>query len=98
MQKMDPVEVESGSESSIKTDVKKLTNVFKTEFDAKYNILDIQTPRLAFMSGHYKRSYAYFRLRNYLPVVLTKVIDSLTKEKNNLVSKFGEVCRASEDY
>lgn len=94
---MESGEVERDAVSSTKTVGQSLTNVFKTEFDAKYNILDIQTPLLAFMSGHYRRSYAYFRLRNHLPVVLTKVIDCLTKEKNNLVSKFGEVCRASED-
>lgn len=94
---MESGEVKRGAVSSSKTGGTSLTNVFKTEFDAKYNILDIQTPLLAFMSGHYRRSYAYFRLRNHLPVVLTKVIDCLTKEKNNLVSKFGEVCRASED-
>lgn len=66
--------------------------VFKSEFDAKYNIVDIQTPLNAFMSGQFKRSYAYFTLRNLLPVVLTKVIDSLTKDKGELVAQFGEVC------
>ncbi|XP_030558768.1 damage-control phosphatase ARMT1 isoform X2 [Drosophila novamexicana] len=67
--------------------------VFKSEFDAKYNIVDIQTPLNAFMSGQFKRSYAYFTLRNLLPVVLTKVIDSLTKDKGELVAQFGENAR-----
>ncbi|KAH8299285.1 hypothetical protein KR044_000123, partial [Drosophila immigrans] len=65
-----------------------LAKVFKTDFDAKYNIVDIQTPLNAFMSGQYKRSYAYSTLQNELPVVLTKVIDSITKEKNELVAQF----------
>ncbi|KAH8355107.1 hypothetical protein KR093_005768 [Drosophila rubida] len=65
-----------------------LTKIFKTDFDAKYNIVDIPTPLNAFMSGQYKRSYAYSTLQNELPVVLTKVIDSITKEKNELVAQF----------
>ncbi|KAH8405767.1 hypothetical protein KR215_008391 [Drosophila sulfurigaster] len=71
-----------------KNDGQNLTKVFKTDFDAKYNIVDIQTPLNAFMSGQYKRSYAYSTLQNELPVVLTKVIDSITKDKNELVTQF----------
>ncbi|EDW61091.1 damage-control phosphatase ARMT1 isoform X1 [Drosophila virilis] len=71
-----------------KVDDQSFVKVFKSEFDAKYNIVDIQTPLNAFMSGQFKRSYAYFNLRNLLPVVLTKVIDSLTKDKGELVAQF----------
>lgn len=81
--------------SSSKAVAQSLSKVFKTDFDSKYNILDIHTPQLAFMSGQYKRSHAYFTLRNHLPVVLTQVIDTLTKNKNELVAQFGEVCRSS---
>lgn len=70
-----------------------LIKVFKTEFDAKYNIVDTQTPLNAFMSGQYKRSYAYYTIRNHLPVILTKVIDLITKEKSELVAQFGENAR-----
>ncbi|KRF79767.1 damage-control phosphatase ARMT1 isoform X2 [Drosophila virilis] len=76
-----------------KVDDQSFVKVFKSEFDAKYNIVDIQTPLNAFMSGQFKRSYAYFNLRNLLPVVLTKVIDSLTKDKGELVAQFGENAR-----
>ncbi|XP_017836075.1 damage-control phosphatase ARMT1 isoform X1 [Drosophila busckii] len=65
-----------------------LMKVFKNDFDAKYNIVDMQTPLNAFMSGQYKRSYAYYTLRNRLPVVLTRVLDTLTKEKSQIVEKF----------
>ncbi|KAH8394877.1 hypothetical protein KR222_008453, partial [Zaprionus bogoriensis] len=94
--KMDPggVEVTGRTEgSSSKSVDQSVTKLFKSDFDAKYNIVDVQTPLNAFMSGQYKRSYAYFRLRNHLPVVLTKVIDSLTKDKSELVLQFGENAR-----
>ncbi|XP_030375108.1 damage-control phosphatase ARMT1 isoform X2 [Scaptodrosophila lebanonensis] len=71
----------------------KLNKVFKSDFDAKYNIVDINTPLNAYMSGQYKRSYAYYNLRNVLPVVLTNVIDTLTKDKNELVARYGESAR-----
>ncbi|XP_068144757.1 damage-control phosphatase ARMT1 [Drosophila tropicalis] len=71
----------------------KLQKVFKTDFDAKYNIVDIPTPRNAFMSGQYKRSYAYYTIRSRLPVILTNVIDRMTKDKNELVTQFGESAR-----
>lgn len=69
-----------------------VTEVLKADFDAKYNIVDIHTPLNNFLSAQYKRSYAYYSLLNILPVVLTKVIDSLTKDKSELVEQFGEVC------
>lgn len=76
-----------------KTDAQQnITKVLKSDFDAKYNILDISTPLNNFLSAHYKRSYAYYSLLNILPVVLTKVIDSITKDKNEIVTQFGEVC------
>ncbi|XP_017866546.1 PREDICTED: protein-glutamate O-methyltransferase [Drosophila arizonae] len=70
-----------------------ITKVLKSDFDAKYNILDISTPLNNFLSAHYKRSYAYYSLLNILPVVLTKVIDSITKDKNEIVTQFGENAR-----
>ncbi|XP_034650977.1 damage-control phosphatase ARMT1 [Drosophila subobscura] len=70
-----------------------VSRVFKTEFDAKYKIYDMRTPLNAFMSGQYKRSGAYNTLRNRLPVILTNVIDTLTKDKSELVEQFGEEAR-----
>ncbi|XP_001361700.3 damage-control phosphatase ARMT1 [Drosophila pseudoobscura] len=70
-----------------------VSRIFKTEFDAKYKIYDMRTPLNAFMCGQYKRSGAYNTLRNRLPVVLTNVIDTLTKDKSELVAEFGEAAR-----
>ncbi|KAH8253914.1 hypothetical protein KR032_007572 [Drosophila birchii] len=71
----------------------KLPRAIQTAFDAKYNIVDLQTPQNAFMSGQYKRSFAYHSLRNRLPVVLTNVIDTMTREKAELVALY-----ASNDF
>lgn len=69
----------------------KLPPEIQTAFDAKYNIVDRWTPLNAFMSGQYKRSFAYYSLRSRLPVVLTNVIDTMTREKAELVALFGEI-------
>ncbi|XP_017045208.1 damage-control phosphatase ARMT1 [Drosophila ficusphila] len=71
----------------------KISHVLRTEFDAKYEIVNLQTPLNAFMSGHYKKSFAFFTLRSRLPVILTNVIDTLTREKTELVAQF-----ASNDF
>lgn len=90
---MEPVEGECQATdvATGKKDFENLAKIFKTESDAKYNIVDIQTPLNAFMSGQYKRSFAYHTIRNQLPVILTKVLDSLTRDKNEVVAQFGEV-------
>ncbi|KAL7737841.1 hypothetical protein ACLKA6_006219 [Drosophila palustris] len=73
--------------------VQSLAQAFKAESDAKYHIVDIQTPLNAFMSGQYKRSNAYYTIRNHLPVILTRVLDSLTRDKNEVIAQFGENAR-----
>ncbi|XP_032589996.1 damage-control phosphatase ARMT1 [Drosophila grimshawi] len=76
-----------------KADEQTFSKVFKSDFDAKYNIVDIPTPVNAFLSGQFKRSYAYHTIRNRLPVILTRVIDSLTRDKSELIAEFGEHAR-----
>eukprot|EP00099_Drosophila_melanogaster_P020203 NP_611635.1 uncharacterized protein Dmel_CG2921 [Drosophila melanogaster] len=66
----------------------KISRLLRTEFDAKYQIVNLQTPLNAFMSGHYKQSFAFFTLRSRLPVILTNVIDTLTRDKSELVAQF----------
>ncbi|EDV37106.1 uncharacterized protein Dana_GF11597 [Drosophila ananassae] len=65
-----------------------LSRVLRAEFDSRYNIVDLQTPLNAFMSGQYKKSFAYYTLRSRLPVILTNVIDTLTRDKSELVAQF----------
>ncbi|XP_016980653.1 damage-control phosphatase ARMT1 [Drosophila rhopaloa] len=71
----------------------KISRALRTEFDAKYQIVNLQTPLNAFMSGHYKQSFAFFTLRSRLPVILTNAIDTLTRDKSELVAQF-----ASNDF
>lgn len=73
----------------------KISRLLRTEFDAKYQIVNLQTPLNAFMSGHYKQSFAFFTLRSRLPVILTNVIDTLTRDKSELVAQFGRIIPAS---
>ncbi|CAD7013066.1 protein-glutamate O-methyltransferase [Ceratitis capitata] len=64
-----------------------------TEFDAKYGILDKNTPPRSLMCGRYKQSFAYYTLRSRLPITLTSIIDSITKDKDDLLSEYGEGSR-----
>ncbi|KAH8290189.1 hypothetical protein KR054_000925 [Drosophila jambulina] len=81
-------EAEPSTKNEAPAKESKLPRAIQTAFDAKYNIVDLQTPLNAFMSGQYKRSFAYHSLRNRLPVVLTNVIDTMTREKAELVALY----------
>ncbi|XP_067626958.1 damage-control phosphatase ARMT1-like isoform X3 [Eurosta solidaginis] len=61
------------------------------EFDAKYGILDLNTPPNTLMCGIYKQSFAYYTLRSRLPVTLTTIINNITRDKDDLVLEFGEL-------
>ncbi|XP_037953094.1 damage-control phosphatase ARMT1-like [Teleopsis dalmanni] len=64
-----------------------------TDFDSKYNIVDEPTPLNTDLSGHYKQSFAYYTLRERLPVTLTSIIDNLAKDKDELANEYGENAR-----
>ncbi|XP_017078746.1 damage-control phosphatase ARMT1 [Drosophila eugracilis] len=66
----------------------KISRILRTEFDSKYQIVNLQTPLNAFMSGHYKQSFAFYTLRSRLPVILTNVVDTLTRDKAEIVTQF----------
>jgi len=85
----DQPEEEHPAKSDSSTQPIKISRLLRTEFDAKYQIVNLQTPLNAFMSGHYKQSFAFHTLRSRLPVVLTNVIDTLTRDKTELVAQFG---------
>ncbi|XP_043278823.1 damage-control phosphatase ARMT1-like [Venturia canescens] len=50
---------------------------------------DIAPPFGVHLSGIYKKSHAYVTLKDRLPVILTGVIDKLSRDKANIVQKFG---------
>nr|XP_016996763.2 LOW QUALITY PROTEIN: damage-control phosphatase ARMT1 [Drosophila takahashii] len=76
------------AKSDSDTEPNKISRLLRTEFDAKYQIVNLPTPLNAFMSGHYKLSFAFHTLRSRLPVILTNVIDTLTRDKTELVAQF----------
>ncbi|XP_073846525.1 damage-control phosphatase ARMT1-like isoform X1 [Musca autumnalis] len=64
------------------------------DFDKKYNIVDAITPKHTLLTGRYKKSFAFHTLKERLPVILTQIIDSLTKEKDEISDKYqGEKTR-----
>ncbi|CAK9818765.1 Damage-control phosphatase ARMT1 [Anthophora plagiata] len=54
------------------------------------DLQDIQTPFDVPLSGIYKRSFAYITIKDRLPVILTKIIDTLSRNKENIAEKYGE--------
>lgn len=54
------------------------------------NLQNVRTPFGVRLSGVYMRSFAYITLKDRLPVILTKVIDTMSCNKEKIVEKFGE--------
>lgn len=67
-----------------------------SEFDSKYPIVDETTPSNVPLRGVYKRSFAYYTILQRLPVILTQVIDQLSRDKNELAIDMNEE-RVKED-
>lgn len=51
---------------------------------------DIWTPFGVALSGIYKRSFAYITLKDRLPVILTKIIDTLSRSKESIAQRYGQ--------
>lgn len=51
---------------------------------------DIATPVGERLSGKYKRSFAYETIKDRLPVILTKIIDTLSRDKQEIIQKYGD--------
>lgn len=54
------------------------------------DLQDIWTPFGVRLSGIYKRSFAYITIKDRLPVILTKIIDTLSRNKESIAEKYGE--------
>jgi len=54
--------------------------------------MDLKTLPYAPLSAQVKGSYAYKTVKDRLPVILTKVIDYLCREKHNIVNSDGQLC------
>ncbi|XP_014282217.1 damage-control phosphatase ARMT1 isoform X2 [Halyomorpha halys] len=53
-------------------------------------VLDLPTPRNEKLSAKYKRSFAYPTVKDRLPVILSKLVDLLYREKQNIINNYGE--------
>ncbi|XP_055692988.1 damage-control phosphatase ARMT1 [Lutzomyia longipalpis] len=61
-----------------------------SELDRKFNIIDGDTPINEHLSAHYKRSFAHYTVKDRLPVILTRIIDSLSREKEAIIVGYSE--------
>ncbi|CAG9855611.1 unnamed protein product [Phyllotreta striolata] len=52
--------------------------------------LDIRTPKNVHLSAFYKRSFAYYTVKVRMPVLLTNIIDTLVRNKKEIVRTYGE--------
>ncbi|XP_065162307.1 damage-control phosphatase ARMT1-like [Atheta coriaria] len=52
--------------------------------------LDIVTPKNEKLSAYYKRSFAHYTVKSRLPVILTKLIDSLARSKQDILEIYGK--------
>ncbi|KAH8283607.1 hypothetical protein KR018_009126 [Drosophila ironensis] len=75
-------------EAQLKSLTEPYAEALRKQFSSRYDIRDMKTPTNAFMSGRYKRSFAYHTLHSSLPVILTNVVDTLTRDKTELVAQF----------
>ncbi|XP_012270125.2 protein-glutamate O-methyltransferase [Orussus abietinus] len=58
--------------------------------DTISGLLDITTPLNSAFKGIYMRSYAFVTMKDRLPGILTKVTDILSRDKEEIGSKYGK--------
>lgn len=54
------------------------------------DLQDTFTPFGIPLSGVYKRSYAYVSIKDRMPVILTKIIDTFCQKKNEIIYRYGQ--------
>ncbi|EZA57634.1 hypothetical protein X777_00734 [Ooceraea biroi] len=54
------------------------------------NLQDIPTPFGVPLSAIYKQSFAYITVKDRLPIILTKVIDTFCRNKNQIIDTYGQ--------
>ncbi|XP_015110052.1 protein-glutamate O-methyltransferase [Diachasma alloeum] len=76
------------------TDVNSKMATTNSSDDIK-GLQDIETPVGARLSGKYRKSFAYFTMKDRAPVILTKIIDTMSRNKESIINKYGK--EASEE-
>lgn len=54
-----------------------------------YNGIDSETPLNEHLNAKYMKTFAFYTVKDRLPVILTKVVDHLVRSKEELVQKYG---------
>ncbi|XP_054283680.1 damage-control phosphatase ARMT1-like isoform X1 [Macrosteles quadrilineatus] len=62
----------------------------KDKFSKAASVQDTAPPWDAPLSAKYMRSFAYVTVKDRLPVILTKVIDGLSRDKESIAAVYGE--------
>ncbi|XP_044765464.1 damage-control phosphatase ARMT1-like isoform X2 [Coccinella septempunctata] len=62
-------------------------------FCAYNRTMDLRTPRNVKLTAFFRRSFAFRTVRDRLPVILTKTIDSLSQKKDDIAKEYGSEAR-----
>ncbi|KAJ8679706.1 hypothetical protein QAD02_015493 [Eretmocerus hayati] len=62
----------------------------RSNSDEICGLIDCEPPFGSYLCGKYKRSFAYTTLKDRLPVILTQIIDTLSRTKESIAEKYGE--------
>ncbi|KAJ8948778.1 hypothetical protein NQ318_022909, partial [Aromia moschata] len=52
--------------------------------------MDMKTPRNVYLSAFYKRSFAFYTVKNRMPIILTHLVDSLARNKAHIIEEYGD--------
>lgn len=55
--------------------------------------MDSATPLKVHLSAYYKRSFAFYTVKERMPVILTKLLDHLVRDKEKIIEKYGQVAK-----
>ncbi|KAI4498728.1 hypothetical protein M0802_006195 [Mischocyttarus mexicanus] len=75
--------------TTMTTNGKKIMSIKSTSLEIA-NLQDILTPIGVKLSGTYMRSFAYVTLKDRLPIILTKIIDNFSRNKEQIELKYGQ--------
>lgn len=60
------------------------------ETSLEQTVLDIKPPSGVYLSGKYIKSFAYLTIKDRLPVIITKIIDNLSRNKESIIKRYGQ--------
>ncbi|KAJ8919820.1 hypothetical protein NQ315_006349 [Exocentrus adspersus] len=58
-----------------------------------FSIMDLKTPRNVYLTAFYKRSFAFYTVKNRMPIILTTLIDTLVRNKSEIIEQYGKAAK-----